>query len=176
MTPAANAALLAAPARHRIKAIRMPKGRVVVRVVVKAIIALLACLAAADLVGVVVCVLFDVAPLRHSSAALPYAIWFVLGIFSGLIAYNAAGAWASPKSEGDWTTLPDAGRTGNLVVGTSFATLFALAVLFYQLYWGRGVAGEYFVPDSAPHTMLFLASTAFAMAVARVTLMPKPGS
>ena len=33
--------------------------------------------------------------------------------------------------------------------------LAALAALFWKLYWSRDVAGEYFVPDSAPHSILF---------------------
>jgi len=37
-----------------------------------------------DVVGVTVDFLSDVLPLRGVSAALPYAVWFVLGVFCGL--------------------------------------------------------------------------------------------
>ena len=138
---------------------------------------LLICLVVADVIGVVICTLLDVAPLRHKSALLPFAIWFVLGVFTGLIAYNASGAWASPKSETDWTNLPGAAAIGNRIVGASAVIVLILAALFHYLFWARGVAGEYFVPDSAPHTLVFLASTLGAMLVGRFALMPaKVGS
>ena len=142
---------------------------------------LLLFLAVADLIGVVVCTLIDVAPLRHKSSLLPYAIWLVLGIFAGLFAYNAAGAWASPKAEAaaatadlDWSARPGARRIGSQVVAASALILAALAVFFWKLYWSRNVAGEYFVPDSAPHSILFFLSVLGGMLVARAVLMPGP--
>ena len=74
------------------------------RTFLKAALILLVFLVVADVIGVVVCTLIDVAPLRHKSSLLPYAIWLVLGIFTGLFAYNAAGAWASTKAEGTSAT------------------------------------------------------------------------
>ena len=138
-------------------------------------------LAVADVIGVVVCTLIDVAPLRHKSSLLPYAIWLVLGIFTGLFAYNAAGAWASAKAVGaagaadlDWSARPGARRIGSRIVAASALILAALAVLFWKLYWSRNVAGEYFVPDSAPHSILFFLSVLGGMLVARAALMPSP--
>jgi hypothetical protein len=138
---------------------------------------LLAYLIVADIVGVVLCTLFDIAPLRHKSGMLAYAIWLVLGIFAGLLAYNTAGALTTSKpqaSDGDWTTRQDALRVGSLVLWSSAAILIALAGFFYWLYWSRGVAGEYFVPDSAPHTIVFFLSVLGGMLVGRLALMPAP--
>lgn len=156
-----------------------------VRTFPKVLVVLLGYLIVADIIGVVVCTVFDIAPLRYKSGLLAYAIWFVLGVFTGLLAYNMAGAWASPapeqeqpekpeKPEQDWTTRPDAMRIGSRVLWTSIVILAALGAFFHWLYWSRGVAGEYFVPDSAPHTILFFASVVGGMLVGRLALMPGP--
>jgi hypothetical protein len=145
--------------------------------IVKIAAILLAYLVVADIIGVIVCTLFDIAPLRHKSGLLAYAVWLVLGVFAGLLAYNTAGGLTAPKSETadeDWTTRPDALRVGSLVLWASAAILIALAGFFYWLYWSRGVAGEYFVPDSASHTLLFLVSVIGGMLIGRLALMPAP--
>lgn len=151
------------------------------RAFLKIAVTLLIFLVAADIIGVVVCTLIDIAPLRHESSLLPYAIWLVLGIFTGLFAYNAAGAWVSTRMKGaaansdvDWSARPDARRVGGQTMAASAVILGALAVLFWKLYWSGGVAGEYFVPDSAPHSILFFLSVFGGMLVARVALMPSP--
>jgi hypothetical protein len=146
------------------------------RTFLKAAVILIVFLVVADVIGVVLCTLIDVAPLRHKSSLLPYAIWLVLGIFTGLIAYNAAGAWASGAASPDldWSARPGARRIGSRIVAASALILAALAALFWKLYWSRNVAGEYFVPDSAPHSILFFLAVFVGMLVARIALMPSP--
>ena len=151
------------------------------RTFLKVVVILLGFLVVADVIGVVVCTLIDVAPLRHKSSVLPYAIWLVLGTFTGMFAYSAAGAWASAKAEGaaatadpDWSARSGARRIGSQIVAASALILAALAALFWKLYWSRNVAGEYFVPDSAPHSILFFLSVFGGMLVARTALMPSP--
>jgi hypothetical protein len=151
------------------------------RTFLKVVVILPVFLVVADIIGVIVCTLLDVAPLRYKSSLLPYAIWLVLGIFTGLIAYNAAGAWASTKAEGeaegadlDWSARPGARRIGSRIVAAGALILAALAALFWYLYWSRNVAGEYFVPDSAPHSILFFLAVFGGMLVARTALMPSP--
>lgn len=141
---------------------------------VKIVAAILGCLIVADVVGVIACLVIDVAPLRFKSAPLPYVIWFVLGVFTGLFAYNAAGSWISPDATGDWSEKPGAPRRGTLIVAVGAVVLIALGLLFHMLYWRRGVAGEYFVPDSAPHTIVFFASVGLSMLFFRWALMPQP--
>lgn len=143
-------------------------------VAVKAAVVLAGWLVATDIAGVIVCTLFDIAPLRANSALLPYAIWFVLGIFCGLFAYQGAGAWAFADREGEWSDQPDAFRAGNVIVVTGAALLGALMLFFRQIYWTAGVAGEYFVPDSAPHSILFALSVLGAMAGTHFLLLPTP--
>jgi hypothetical protein len=140
---------------------------------------LIVVLALADIVGVIVCTLFDITPLRFNSVMLPYAIWLVLGIFAGFFSYGFAGTWASPEvGEGiEWTAGPGAARTGAIIVATSGAVIGGLMVLFYRLYWSQGVAGEFFVPDSAPHSIVFFLAAFGAIAGAHFLLKPAaPGS
>lgn len=142
--------------------------------VLKTIVALLLCLVVADLVGVVVCVVIDVAPLRHGSAILPYAIWLVLGAFAGFIAFGFAGAWASASGNEKWVDEPAAPRIGNVILLSSLVVVLALCGVFYWLYWSRGVVGEYFVPDSRSHTFTYLLAALGAMLAARSALKPMP--
>jgi hypothetical protein len=138
--------------------------------VVKAVIAFLVCLVVADVIGVVVCVVIDVAPLRHGSAILPYAIWLVLGAFAGFVAFGFAGAWASASGNEKWVDEPGAPRIGNTILLSSLIVVLVLCGLFYSLYWSRGVVGEYFVPDSLPHTLTYLLAAFVAMLAARSAL------
>ena len=140
----------------------------------KAVAAFLACLVVGDVIGVVVCVVVDVAPLRYGSALLPYAIWLVLGAFAGFIAFGFAGAWASATRGDKWIEEPAAPRIGTMVILSSLVVVLALCGLFYWLYWSRGVVGEYFVPDSLPHTLTYLVAALVAMLAARSTLSPAP--
>ncbi len=136
----------------------------------KTAIVLLASMAIAVVIGVIACTIFDVTPVRGRSDALPYAIWLVLGIFTGLIAYGSAGGWATPGVE-DWTAAPGARRTGRRVLVTTIALLAGLTLFFHWLYWSRGVAGEYYVPDSAPHSILFFVSVLAGMIFAGFALV-----
>jgi hypothetical protein len=141
-------------------------------VVWKSVLVFAGCLVAADVGGVIVVTVIDILPLRFASAALAYAIWFVIGVFCGLYAYNVAGAWASPKGEGDWS-----GRLGARLIGAGVLIVGALVVagvawLAYALFWSKGVAGEDYVPDSAPHSIVFLVAVLGAAVMARFFLMP----
>ena len=146
-------------------------------VIWKSVLVVLGCLVAADIAGAIAVTIFDILPLRFVSAALAYAIWFVVGVFCGLFAYNIAGAWASPKAEAgapDWSTRPGASRIGAGVLVTSLVVIAALAALFYAIYWRQGVAGDDYAPDSEPHGLVFLVAVAAAMAAGRFLLMPTP--
>jgi hypothetical protein len=143
----------------------------------KSLAALLGFLVAADIVGVVIGTILDILPLRGVSGLLFYAIWLVLGIFCGLLAYNVAGAWATPKAGGkagaeDWTGLPDARRIGSVILVVGILTVAALIAFFYQIYWSQGVAGEYYVPDSMSHSLTFFLSVLAGIVLARTALMP----
>ncbi len=139
---------------------------------VKIVVAILACLVAADIVGVIGCVVLDIFAGRSWSALLPYTVWFVVGVFTGLFAYNAAGGWTAADAKTDWTEQPGAARRGALIVGVAVLVMLALSLLFYRLFWSRGVAGEYYVPDSASHTIVFFVSVGASMLFFRTALAP----
>jgi hypothetical protein len=101
----------------------------------------------------------------------------VIGGFCGLYAYDFAGGWASPKAPAgapDWSARPGAGGIGTGVLVTSLVVIAALAFLFYRLFWRQGLAGDDYVPDSAPHSLVFFVAVAGAMIAARFMLMPTP--
>jgi hypothetical protein len=132
------------------------------------------CLVVFDIVGVVVCFFFDVMPLRDTSRALSYAVWFVLGVFCGLFGYNGGGSCASPDSEGDWTSHKDADKTGLLVIVTTLAILVTLSFVCYRLMWQYHLESSSFVPDSEPLTLTFFVAVFAAQVFAHTALLPEP--
>jgi hypothetical protein len=133
-------------------------------------------LAVFDIAGVVASFVLEVAGVvgRGTSAALYYTLWFVLGVLCGLLNYNTAGGFASPKSGTDWTDRVDASPTGRLVCVISILLLIGLSVLFFSIFWSRGVVGDHYVPDSMPLTLTFFAATAAATFLAHHVLRPSP--
>ncbi len=117
-------------------------------VAAKTAVVLVFCLIVADAIGVIVCTLFDIAPIRAKSALLPYAIWLVLGIFCGLSAYQGAGARALAGKEGEWTDRAGAFRAGNVIVVTGATILAALLLLFRHLYWTAGFPANIMCPTA----------------------------
>src|SRR4051794_18806368 len=100
----------------------------------KAVAALLGCLIAADVAGVIVSSILEILFPRFWSVALPYTIWLVFGIFGGLYAYNFTGAWASPKVVGeDWSEQAGARGLGNTILVTGIA-LIAIAAILCDLF------------------------------------------
>jgi hypothetical protein len=143
--------------------------------ILKTVLVALGCLVAADVAGTLACTVFDILPLRAASAALAYVIWLVFGVFCGLFTYNFAGAWSSPKGQaGDWSARPGASRIGTGVLITGVCVVAGLAGLFYATLWSRGVAGEEYVPDSEPHSLVFLTAVLGGMAVGRFMFMSDP--
>ena len=127
-----------------------------------------------DLAGVALCFFFEVAPVRRSSTALLYVIWLVLGVFCGLLSYNTAGKMASPKSDMDWSTREDSGKTGILVVLTTSVVLIALSAVFYLLLWQRSPESSFFVPDNASPTLTFFAAVLASAVFAHKALRSVP--
>lgn len=138
----------------------------------KTAIVFLLCLAAGDLVGVIACTILDIAPIRGWSAALPYTIWFVVGVFAGLVAAYGAGTWIAGK--GEWDSGPGARRTIAGIFVSALAVSVALCVLFWKLYWSRGVEGEYYVPDSQSHTITYLVAALGGMWLVWLVSKPSP--
>ncbi len=63
-----------------------------------------------DIGGVVASLFYELTGL--SSVGLFYLLWFVAGVFCGLMNYASVGEFASSDSKGDWTRCEDATETG----------------------------------------------------------------
>lgn len=91
------------------------------------------------LIGGIASFLFEVIgdlSMEGFDAVVFYVLWCVLGIFCGLLGYDAGGKSASPDSVGDWTGREDAWKTGLVVVPTESVLLLALFVPCYL--WASG--------------------------------------
>ena len=129
----------------------------------KSAVALLVSLALIDVVGVLACVIFDISPFNTNSVAAPYVVWFVGGVFAGVFTLAWAGGWIAGVD--GWMDRPEAPAIAARILLTCAPILAGLSFLFWRLYWSKGVAGEYFVPDSMPHSLTYFLS-AFAILVA----------
>ncbi len=129
-------------------------------------------LAIAEVIGVIVCVICGVPPSHGRIGIASYAIWFALGLGTGFIVLTGAGGWIAGDENGDWRTRPDAGLLADRVTRISAALLAGCTVLCYLLLWSRHARGVYFVPDSMPHTTIFLGATLSAMLIGRAMLPP----
>ena len=138
----------------------------------KSAVALIVCLAVIDVIGVLACMWFDIKPFGGNSAALPYAIWFVGGVFAGVFTMIWAGNWIS-GNEG-WMDRPEAPGIAARVLATCAIILGGLSFFFWRIYWSQGVVGEYFVPDSMPHSLTYFLSALAVLVAAPFVLKPKP--
>jgi hypothetical protein len=149
-------------------------GATTVAAIWKSAVALIACLAAIDVIGVFACMWFDIKPFGGNSAALPYAIWFVGGIFAGVFTIILAGNWIAAND--GWMDRPEAPGIAARVLLTCTTILAGLSFFFWRIYWSQGVAGEYFVPDSMSHTLTYFLSVLAVMVFAPFVLKPKPAA
>ena len=104
---------------------------------------------------------------RRTSAALYYTIWFVVGVFCGVLIYTSCGSFTADK-KGRLMEWADKGQTGLLVILTTAATLAGLSVFFYRHDWQYSRADSVYVPDSESLTL-----TLFFTIVASEILMHK---
>jgi ABC-type thiamin/hydroxymethylpyrimidine transport system permease subunit len=140
----------------------------------KAVFAILAYLIAFDVVGVIVSLVFDSLPLRGVSTALFYTVWFVAGVFCGLLSYNKGGGILLKVKEGDWSSAPESGKTGLIIIVTTTLILVGLTALFQTIAWKAGSSSDPYVPDSVPLTFTFFITILLSMIGGHFFLRPKP--
>ena len=130
----------------------------------------------ADLVGVFVSFVLDVAPMRHKSAGLGYAIWLVLGIFAGLVYGGAAVSLASGRDpDVVWTDHPRARSIARTIQVVTAVLLVALAALFWVLFWGSSTATEWaVVPDHMATTLVFFVAFMGGAMLGSTSMVPAP--
>src|SRR5882672_3133510 len=122
-----------------------------------------------DVAGVVVCFIFEVVPFRRGSSLALFAIWFVLGVFCGLISFMQGGPRLLGKDEKDWTERDDAGRIGAGLVAIAAVVLGAISLVSYLIWWGGNSDGEFYVPESAAPTLTIFGSILASMLFFRQT-------
>jgi hypothetical protein len=145
--------------------------------IVKIFLSTLLYLVGFDLLGVLLCAVFDVAsvlPLKlgNTSTMLFYTVWIVDGIFCGLLSYDAGGRIGSEKGPGDWTSREGAGRTGLLVVLVQCVLVAGLLTLCRLFLWQRGIVSGIIAPDNPRLALVFATSTVVSAAVAHFQLRP----
>ncbi len=125
-----------------------------------------------DIAGAIVCFIVEV--LGFEFKALYFTIWFVAGVFCGLIAYDMAGRAMSNRLEGgeDWSNTPDSGRIGISVLAITALILIALCVLFKKIFWvGSPMEGGY-APDSMAMTLTYFIAILGAMVLGHFIFRP----
>ena len=127
-----------------------------------------------DVAVVAISFLLDIAPVRHKSTPLFYAIWFVAGVFCGFLVYLTAGGILSSDSSDDWTDREDAGLTGVLVILCTSVVLATLSILSYVFLWRGSTNSSYYVPDNAPLTLTFFVALLASTVLAHRTLRTDP--
>lgn len=139
---------------------------------IKAILFILGCLVGFDIAGAIVCFIVEV--LGFEFKALYFTIWFVAGVFCGLIAYDMAGRVLSNKPEDkvDWSNTSESGRIGITVLIITALTLVALSVLFKKIFWvGSPIEGGY-SPDGMAMTLTYFITIVGAMVLGHFVFRP----
>ncbi len=142
-----------------------------IRRIFRVLVALLVTFVVFDVVGVVACLVLDIAPLADKSTALVYAIWFVLGVFCGIFSYIHAGGAISDRGQ-SWYEKENATQTGTFVIAVTGPFLLSLCGIGYAVAWSTNPLGEFFVPDSEPLTLTFFASVLASMLFMRNLFKP----
>jgi hypothetical protein len=129
----------------------------------------------ADLVGVVACFICDAfLSERRTSAALYYAIWFVLGVFCGLCSYLTCVDVVSPDKKGDSGSSDHKTQMGLLVILTTALLLVILSILYYRLGWKYQEAYSVYVPDSEPLSVTFFVTVLASVIFTHKNIGPEP--
>ncbi len=122
--------------------------------------------------GVVLSFVIDILPIRGHSAGVFYAIWFVAGVFCGMLGYNAAGLVLSGKGELDWSQRPGAATVGWFIIGVTLIVAVGVFLVCRTLIWTGPPSDSFFVPESQLHTITYLATIFLATLVAQRLLGP----
>lgn len=105
-------------------------------------------LAVFDVVGALACLFLDF--IEEGNMGVYFAVWFVLGVFCGMLSYSTAADLASPKT-------PENGRkAGLLAIFVTIVMVAAISLAFYSIWWRTGAEESYFMPASEPLALTFL--------------------
>lgn len=116
-----------------------------------------------DVAGVAVSFVLDVLSPRRDSLLARYAIWFVLGVFCGVICYGA-GAGDERKQH----------APGALVLATIVGVVALILAACTRLLWQTITVADSYVPDSVPLTITFAVALIGGAAVLHGASRPRP--
>lgn len=91
-----------------------------------------------DIAGAVVTTIVDVLSSvfrNFGGMMIMYAIWFVLGAYTGLFIHDMGGGFASGSVAGSWSDRPGAAKTGLLVCSVALPIVIGLAYLALLFSW-----------------------------------------
>jgi hypothetical protein len=120
-----------------------------------------------DIAGAIVATIVDVlgSVLRNFGGMLIlYAIWFVLGIFTGFFIHSLGGGFASDSDKGDWTDRPGAAKTGFLVCAVALPIVVGLAWLSVLF---SGESDSIYVPGNTALSVTYFVAIAIGVAGAQ---------
>jgi hypothetical protein len=133
---------------------------------------------AAVVAGVGACFVLDVLPSRDASPALVYVIWFVLGIFAGLIHFGTAmSAIKGKDGPTDWASREEGLKFGRWILGITAAYLGLIAAMSYPLFWSGSSSGEWLflvVPDHMGASLTFFIALMAGAAFVHHLYLPAP--
>ena len=136
------------------------------RLIVTTVCVILAVIAS-DIAGVMVCWYVHFTRESLASRMFDYALWIVLGFFTGFFVHYLAGFYASPDSAGIWTNRAGAATTGRFVCGVMIPVLIALALA--SLLWD-GSSDSSYVPGNHALSIAYFAAIAAGLALAQYIL------
>lgn len=128
-----------------------------------------------DVVGMLIATVLDILgalPIRGHSSALYYVVWFVLGVFAGMLIYGGSGKWITGRPEAEFEQSEANRRIGPLVIAGTCVTLAILSGAFYAIWWRYPTEPSFYVPDSMSCTLTFFISIFLATIFAHKTFGP----
>lgn len=140
------------------------------------VLSVLIYLAVFDVVGVIVSMVFDIAPIRGKSSLLFYSIWFVLGVFCGLLCYNQTCGRLAKSGDKDWTATPEATGLGRFVLLTIAAVVALISLASYAIMWRKGGDGDFFVPDNMALSLTFFVAVVGSAILGQTVFLPSAKS
>ncbi|MDQ8754897.1 hypothetical protein RCO27_01530 [Sphingosinicella sp. LHD-64] len=97
---------------------------------------------------------------------LSFAVWLVIGIFTGLFVFNTGAAWLTDaKDPGDFVITP---ALGLRLIVVQMLMLAGLSLCFYWLLWSEGTLEDVIVPGHMWQTLFFFAAVGGGMWLGRL--------
>ncbi len=141
------------------------------RKLAKAIGVLLVYLVVFDIIGVAGCFALDLfSAFDDDGLIYAYTMWFVAGVFCGLLGYIQAGEIFAPSEAGarDWADRKDSAGISGAVLLAAFVAIVLVAIPCYYFQWAD--PSSPYVPDNESLSITYLATVLASMVFAHFAL------